>query len=499
MAVKKLIEVALPLEAINAASSREKKVHKGNPSTLHLWWARRPVTATRAVLWSSLIDDPSSHPELFPDEESQTAERDRLFGILRELVKWDNTDNEEVLELARSEIRKSFNGELPLVYDPFAGGGSIPLEAQRLGMAAYASDLNPIPVMINHAMIDYPPRFASQPPVHPNAKSIGIKSKDLYLSRGLAEDVSYYGKQLEETARELLRDNYPSIHIQGLGEATPQAYIWTRTVICPNPACGCEVPLVNTFWLSKRRGKEAYVKPSYHTGMLTFSVEHGKNGVPAETKISRGTFQCPHCGATIEEEYIKAFGNDNGYGQRLMAVVAKGASGKTYVSPTAEQEECGRIEGTDECPDELLPTNPRWFSPPAYGMKQYNDLFTGRQQRALVTFSDLVKGIVPEIERDAIAAGFDDDHITLADGGRGALAYAQAIQVYLAFAVDKMVDYNSTICVWHTTRDIVANTMRRQAIQMTWDYAETNPLGGASGSFSSMLKWIVDCFRSTLR
>ena len=250
---KKLIEVAIPLEAINAASAREKSIRFGHPSTLHLWWARRPLAACRAVLFAQLVDDPSSLPEQFPTAELQDAERKRLFAIIEELVKWENSTNEEVLERARAEIRRSCGGVLPPVYDPFSGGGSIPLEAQRLGLPAYGSDLNPVAVMIGKAMIEIPPKFKDQKPIHP-----GIKDRIHYRNaEGLAEDVKYYGEWMREKAWERIGHLYPQVDLPpeyGSGKATVIAWIWARTVPSPDPAfADVHVPITSSFLLSSKR------------------------------------------------------------------------------------------------------------------------------------------------------------------------------------------------------------------------------------------------------
>lgn len=261
MAVKKLIEVALPLEKINAESAREKSIRFGHPSTLHLWWARRPLAAARAVIWSSLVDDPSSHPELFPTEEEQNRERQRLFKILEDLVVWENSNNKDVLDAAKAEILKSTNNDPPALLDPFAGGGAIPLEAQRLGLEAHAHDLNPVAVMINKAMIEIPPKFADMPPVNPNAQVSAMRGA-WPRATGLAEDVRYYGEWMKQEAYKRIGHLYPKVKVpqeQGGGEATVIAWIWARTVKCPNPACGCEMPLASSFVLSKKKGKETWV------------------------------------------------------------------------------------------------------------------------------------------------------------------------------------------------------------------------------------------------
>ena len=278
MSTKKLIEVALPLEKINAESAREKSIRHGHPSTLHLWWARRPLAAARAVIWSSLVDDPSSHPEKFPTEEDQSKERQRLFKILEDLVVWENSNNEDVLNAAKEEILKSTDNNPPALLDPFAGGGAIPLEAQRLGLEAHAHDLNPVAVTINKAMIEIPPRFAGKAPVNPDAQVSAMRN-GWSRAQGLAEDVRYYGEWMKQEAFQRIGHLYPKVkvpHEQGGGEATVIAWIWARTVKCPNPACGCEMPLASSFVLSKKKGKEAWVKPIPDGDKVHFEVQNGK-------------------------------------------------------------------------------------------------------------------------------------------------------------------------------------------------------------------------------
>lgn len=292
---KKLIEVAIPLEAINAASAREKSIRHGHPSTLHLWWARRPLAACRAVLFAQLVDDPSSDLARFPTQEAQEAERKRLFGIIEELVKWENSTNEEVLERARAEIRKSCGGELPPVYDPFSGGGSIPLEAQRLGLPAYGSDLNPVAVMIGKAMIEIPPKFKDKEPIHP-----GVKDRQFYRNaEGLAEDVKYYGEWMREKAWESIGHLYPQVDLpkeHGGSKGTVVAWIWARTVPSPDPAfSNVQVPIASSFLLSTKAGKETWVEPIVDKQAKTISYRIRHGGTKAElaaakegTKAGRG-------------------------------------------------------------------------------------------------------------------------------------------------------------------------------------------------------------------
>lgn len=497
MATKKLIEVALPLEKINAESVREKSIRHGHPSTLHLWWARRPLAAARAVIWSSLVDDPSSHPEKFPTEEEQNRERQRLFRILEDLVVWENSNNERVLEAAKAEILKSTNGNPPELLDPFAGGGAIPLEAQRLGLKAHAHDLNPVAIMINKAMIEIPPRFAGMAPVNPEAQ---ISHMEHIWSRaqGLAEDVRYYGEWMKEEAFKRIGHLYPKVKVpreQGGGEATVIAWIWARTVKCPNPACGCEMPLASSFVLSKKKGKEAWVKPIPDGKRVRFEVQSGKCPKEYESyKTGRGaTFKCPCCGEVTLDEYVKQEGKNNRIGSQLMAIAAEGKRGRIYCSPNEEHILTAQVEKPQDGPAGMLPGNPRWFSPPAFGMDHYEDLFTPRQLTALTTFSDLVAEAQQKAEADAVAAGMADDHLPLRNGGQGARAYGEAVGVYLAFILDKMTDYHSSICSWNPPREGVRNTFGRQAIPMVWDYAEANPFSNSSGCFDNMLEWVKKC------
>ncbi len=494
---KKLIEVSLPLEAINTESAREKSIRHGHPSTLHLWWARRPLATARAVLWASLVDDPSSHPELFPTEEDQIRERKRLHDLLAELVTWENSGNEDLLEEARAEIKKYMGDEKLVFLDPFAGGGSIPLEAQRLGLEAHAHDFNPVAVLINKAMIEIPPRFAGMPPVNPEARKKLGYDKQWKGAQGLAEDVRYYGEWMKQEAFRRIGHLYPRVQVPaelGSGEATVIAWIWARTVKCPNPACGCEMPLVRSFELSKRKGKEAWIEPHCANGKVAYEVHHGGTPTHAGTVNRRGAV-CPCCGTPVSFDYIRECGRAGTMSAQMMAVVAEGERGRIYLTADTFQVTTAQVERPHDFPDAVLPKNPRDFKTPNYGLYTFADLFTPRQLTALATFSDLVTEAQRKATEEALAAGMTDDGICLADGGRGALAYGQAVGVYLAFVVDKLTDYHSTICIWHTTGEKLANTMRRQAIQMTWDYTEGNPFCSSSGCIENMLEWIFKCLQ----
>lgn len=467
---KKLIEVALPLDAINAASAREKSIRHGHPSTLHLWWARRPLAAARAVIWASLVDDPSSNPEKFPTEEAQMVERERLFDILEELVIWENSNNEEVLNKAKAEILKSTNGNPPPLLDPFAGGGAIPLEAQRLGLEAYASDLNPVAVMINKAMIEIPPKFANQPPVNPEARAKLI-NEEWTGAKGLAEDVRYYGEWMKQEAFKRIGHLYPTVKDENGIERTVVAWIWARTVKCPNPGCGCEMPLANSFVLSSKKGREAYIQPTLLGGKAHYEVHKGKDA-PSPPKFSRGKFKCIWCDTPILSDYIKSEGQEKRIGSRLMAIIAEGPKSRIYLSPTEEHEKIATTISVDQCLDGML-VGKAADQLPLYGYSSFSDLYSNRQFVSTATFSDLIVQARNKVEKDG-----------------GSQEYARAVGVFLGFAVDKLADTNSMCVTWNITRDGLRNTFSRQAIAMTWDFAEGNPFGNSSGCFSNALDWI---------
>lgn len=509
MATKKLIEVALPLEKINVESAREKSIRHGHPSTLHLWWARRPLAAARAVIWASLVDDPSSHPEKFPTEEEQNRERQRLFRILEDLVVWENSNDEQVLEAAKAEILKSTGGNPPELLDPFAGGGAIPLEAQRLGLKAHAHDLNPVAVMINKAMIEIPPRFAGMAPVNPDARTSKM-SQAWSRAQGLAEDVRYYGEWMKQEAFKRIGHLYPKVKVpreQGGGEATVIAWIWARTVKCPNPACGCEMPLASSFVLSKKKGKEAWIEPTIANNKICFQVRQGKYPKEIENGTKQGkkaSFRCPICKTgLLNGEYVDDEANAGRMSSVLMAVVAEGKHGRIYLN--VDEAEVALLQSEIEnyyCANEIEKKASHaqcrgTFASNAqgryYGFHEFKDYFTNRQLTALTTFSALVAEAQQKAETDAVDAGMADDHLPLRNGGQGARAYGEAVGVYLAFVIDKMTDYHSAICSWHNSKELIRNTFGRQAIPMVWDFVEANPFSNSAGCLDNMLEWVTKC------
>ncbi|ODT03616.1 MAG: hypothetical protein ABS52_08395 [Gemmatimonadetes bacterium SCN 70-22] len=527
---KKLIEVALPLEAINKASAREKSIRHGHPSTLHLWWARRPLAAARAVIFAQMVDDPSSCPDLFPTEKAQEKERQRLFRIIEELVQWENTTNEEVLQKARNEIWQSWrracaeNADhprakelfdrhtLPAFHDPFAGGGALPLEAQRLGLEAYASDLNPVAVLINKAMIEIPPRFAGKPPVRPRSKDDPpeFMHRQWKGAQGLAEDVRYYGQWMRDEAEKRIGKLYPPIEVtaemaKGRPDLRPYvgqkltviAWLWARTVKSPNPAFAkVDVPLASTFMLSTKAGKESYVEPLIEEGGYRFTVKVGnpKNAARAKsgTKLSRGAnFACLMSGAPIEGDYIKAEGKAGRMGARLMAIVAEGERGRVYLAPTPEHEAAARKAQPEWRPELNISGSTQYVGVKPYGVERFDAIFTERQTLALTTFSGLISEAMQQVHRHAVGMGLKDDGMTLRDGGSAATAYAESVAVYLAFALSKQADLANSLCGWEPIAQCPRHLFGRQAIPMLWDYAEGNPLGNSSGAWTVFLDGIV--------
>lgn len=491
---KKLIEVALPLEAINKESAREKSIRHGHPSTLHLWWARRPLATCRAVLFASLVDDPSSHPDQFPTEEAQAAERDRLFGIIERLVKWENSNNPEVLAEAQAEILKSTGGNPPPVYDPFCGGGSIPLEAQRLGLEAHGSDLNPVAVLITKALIEIPPKFTNKPPVNPDSRKKPLAQ--WYGAQGLAEDMRYYGKWMRDEAQKQIGHLYPKVQLPSGGEATVIAWLWAGTVKCPNPGCGIHTPLLTSFILASKKGKEAYLIPHVSNGQIQFSVS---NQPPKEYQDPKkglkrgmsGVFECIACKTVTTRNYVSQEGKAKRLGVVQTAVVVQGQRGRLYLpakfSPCPPNIPKADITGLNV---EFSP-NPRDVWCRNFGLDIPADLFTSRQLLTLTTFSDLVSEAREKVLTDAVAAGMLDDSLPLNEGGTGATAYADAVATYLAIAVERISDYNSSICSWNSGRDNIRNTFARQAIPMTWDFAEANPFSDSSGNFIGAVDWVT--------
>lgn len=533
---KKLIEVALPLEAINVASAREKSIRHGHPSTLHLWWARRPLAACRAVLFTQLVDDPSAWPDQFPTDEAQERERQRLFGLITDLVQWDNSNREPVINAARVEIARSLargrqaevtaddqdeavlrvppaygaDGQYrnlskpevlainrylaevaPPVHDPFAGGGSIPLEAQRLGLRAIATDLNPVAVLINKAQIEIPPKFAGMAPVNPESRrKAGLESWK--GAQGLAEDVRYYGTWMRDEAVKRIGNLYPDVRLpddQGGGSATVIAWLWARTVPSPDPGfAGVQVPLVSNFFLATKPGKVSWIEPQVVGRDYTFHIRHGAPADPDTvsegTRLTRGAFRCLLSGAPITTDYIRSQGALGNLAARPLALVAEGNRRRVYLPPS-----CPTIWGTDgasvpERPMGEVPERLTGGTCYGYGLTTFGKLFTDRQIIVLSTLSELVGEV-----RERLASNSS----SRPQGTAAVGAYADAVATYLGLAVDRLANYHSTLCTWHSgvKYETITSTFGRQALPMTWDYAEGNPFSSSSGCWESQVASIA--------
>lgn len=483
MQKRKLIEVSLPLEAINRESAREKSIRHGHPSTLHLWWARRPLAAARAVLFAQLVDDPSARPEEFPTEEAQRRERERLHELIERLVAWENTRDEKLLAEAHAEILKSTDGNPPPILDPFAGGGTIPLEAQRLGLEAHASDLNPVAVLINKALIELPPKLRNQPPVFPGLADTRTQWKG---AEGLAADVRAYGQWLRDEAQLRIGHLYPEATLPDGTNAKVIAWIWARTITCPNPACGIEMPLVRSWWLGKKRGKEAYIVPSVvtdasHPGgrRVAFAIGHDPQGAPTASTdgtVTRTGAACLACHGAVPLTYVRAEGKAQRLGATLMAVVAEGSRQRIYLPATDDHRAAADVAAPDDLPPGDLPEQALGFRVGGYGMKRFTDLFTNRQLVALTTFSDLVS---------------DARTRALMDGANS--SYVDALATYLGIAMSRSVDRQSAVSSWDSSpsKEQVRGVFARQAIPMTWDFTETNPFAKSSGTWTESVDWVA--------
>nr|WP_241741766.1 DUF1156 domain-containing protein [Microbacterium yannicii] len=498
-----MIEVSLPLEEINAQSAREKSIRHGHPSTLHLWWARRPLATARAVLFAQLVDDPSNFVEDYraeaasggfedPDawaEHRVQQERQRLFGLIIRMVDWDNINDEDLFDEVRAEIMRSTNNDPPAILDPFAGGGTIPLEAQRLGLEAHASDLNPVAVLINKALIEIPPKFAGREPVFPRAAG---QRNAWPKATGLAEDVRQYGRWIREEAERRVGHVYPQATLTNGAKSTAIAWIWARTVSCPNPACGIEMPLVRSWWLGKKKGKEAYIVPRVIDGRVDYSIGHDPVGGPLGAQqgtVSRTGAICIGCASPVDLAYIRLEGRAKRIGERLVAVVTEGNRARVYLPPDDEQVRAAKTERPSDAPPGEIPDQALGFRVQLYGMKSYADLFTDRQLNVLTTFCDLVIEARERVLADALESGYAGGS-RLEDGGEGAAAYADAVATYLGFAVSRMTDYQSSFATWsnHPKNEVVVHVFGRQAIPMVWDFAEANPLTAGNGSFEIMVQ-----------
>ncbi len=498
---RKLIEVDLPLDDINRESAREKSIRHGHPSTLHLWWARRPLAACRAVIFASLVDDPEDCPDEFPTEEAQRAERQRLHELIKRLVKWESSSDGNLLAEARYEIARSvarsngetaptapddvldyLNRQAKPIYDPFCGGGSIPLEAQRLGLRAVGSDLNPVAVLITKALIELPPKLANQPPVNPDADPMGLtigkgkRAKQVLWrgASGLADDVRYYGRKMREMAWERIGHLYPKAKLPDGDEATVIAWLWARTVPCPNPACGVAMPLLKTFQLSKK--SKYWINPAtdFQSRRIEFEVRNRAPDIAIDGTINQNRVVCVACDGIVDLSYVSEQARSGNMGQQMTSIIAEGDKKRLYLSATSEHFEAVAEAFPQWKPEQVASPEGNVLRPRRYGTTHWHQLFTDRQLTALTTLSDLIAEIRKIIERDS-----------------GDPNYANAVATYLAFAIDRTADSGCSFARWQNSGDFVAGVFSRQRIAMVWDFAEANPFSGSTQNWMAQVEWIA--------
>ena len=494
MSRKKLIETAMPVSKINSESEREKTARNGMPSNIHIWWTRDSMAVARTALFESLVDDPAENPELFPSQDEQDAERQRLLRIAESLSEIESADRKEILDLALREIQSNASGQLPTVFDPFAGGGTIPVEAHRLGLKSHASDLNAVAGMITTTVSDIPSRFSNTVPVHPrNEMTLDIAFPG---AAGFADDVRYYGEYLQEKAFQKIGSLYPKvIDPASKKELEVSAWIWARTVKCPNPSCRCNIPLSSSYDLAKKKGSEAWVQPVLEDGKITFKMHREPiPGGKLKPKVAQtAVFKCPACGEITPDAYVKECGIKHSIDSQLIAIVADDGKKRLYLEATPEQEKAAQVYAPKNVPHGNLPNFPKRFSPPSFGLTDYADLFTNRQLVFITSMIDLAKEMQSDIEKDALERGFADDGITFAEGGKGARAYAEAVRTVLIITISKLLDRCSNICSWSTSSSgSLRNVFSRAAMPMIWDYAEGNPFASSGGSFANALSRTCD-------
>ena len=456
--MKKQIEVTLPLMEINQASISDN-VKKGHPANLHLWWNRSPIESSRALLHAAVSDA-------------------------------DDNATEEIIRIAKGDKEPSTQLlDSPIVVDQFAGSGALTLAAAEEGLPVVGGDLNSLAVVITKATAEIPSLFADRMPVHPDAET-----KLFYGLDGFAEDIHYYGEWAANEAAKRLKKSYPKVRV-GNKYYVPKAWIWARNAECSNPACKCRVPLASSYTLSKSKNHEYWVEPIQNDHETDFIIHEGICPDDKETNKIGSTgakFRCPYCGELLTDSYVKRKGNKNQLGMQLMAVCLETKKGRTYIAPSKGQIQATEVPVTTELPIGDLPNNTRWFSPPGFGQNSYVDLYTKRQLLLLTTISDLIKEAKKKAYADAISAGMEDDGIQLKDQGTGAIAYSEAITVYLSLVLNKLTNYQSTVCTWDNRKGNIRAAFTRQAIPMTWTFAEGNPFSDVTGNYETLLQGVVE-------
>ena len=500
---KKLIEVSLPLEAINRESAKDASLTHGHPSTLHRYWSRKPLATCRAVVFASLVDDPVSCEDEFPTEGEQGAERNRLHGLLRELVIWKNSNDENLLAEARLEIAvsvarnhgenaKTFRDKLankpaqvlaylgehcPPIYDPFCGGGSIPLEAQRLGLQVRGSDLNPLSVLLTKALVELPHPFRNRSPLNLNAQqsSRTVAERKRLGTAGLADDIRYYGAWIREEAHKHIGHFYPAVQLPDGSSVPAVAWLWARTIPCINPACGLDMPLTTTFQVCKKRGNEHWTKPIVDRASNTISyvVQNRDEGIPKRGTVNRNGAFCIECGSAVKLDYAREQARAGKITETLIAIVAEGKP-KIFVSPTETHVQIAMSAKPKRHPRGKLPERALGFALQNYGFREWGQLFTNRQTTSLNTFGELLNQAHNKMTADGAEEG-----------------YADTVCTYLAFAVDRTVESNCSFAWWENAATFIAPTFTRHALPMTWAFAEANPFSSSTQNWTSQVEWVA--------
>ena len=492
----KLIEAALPLPEINDASSYDKMPGIGpHPKGIHHWWARLPLPTARAVLFATVVDDPATHPEQWPTAEAQSVERERLFEIIRRLMGERLHEHPEIYAEARAEMLKHCGGNLPGVMDPFAGGGSIPLEANRLGFETHAGDLNPVAVLLNMCNLEIAPLWAHKPPVNPEDRGNIGGTGAWHGTGGLAADVRYYGRRVRDCARQRIGHLYPAARLpKQFGDTTASVvtWIWARTVASPDPAMqGRHVPLVSTFWLSSKKGREAWLMPAVDKAQRSYHFEV-RNGIPpdrasvaAGTKVGRAGFRCLLSGAPVPFDYIREEGRRGQIGTVLLAALVDGPNGRLWVNASADQVQAAQAASPTDYPDADLPEEALGFRVQNYGFTKHSQLYTARQLTSLTMLSGLINEITADVQRDALAAGLSAKETT---------DYARSISTFLALVLDRCASFNNSFCRWNGNQTVFIFT--RAAIPMLWDFSEANILGEQAVSWHTAVGICADAIET---
>lgn len=515
---KRLIEYDLPLADISEESAREKNIRHGHPSTLHIWWARRPLASSRATAFAALIDDPGEdHPQ----------EREELIELIRRITPWEavKNGNSEDIERARELILKQY-GRPPRVLDPFAGGGSIPLEALRLGCETYASDYNPVAVFIEKATLEWPQKFGIEvglpremvEGIVANARQLNLEvDSDTVRVNLLAYLVEKWANIILEEARAEIGQFYPEDEDGWI----PVGYLWARTIPCQNPSCGAEVPLIKQFWLAKKDNKKIAYRPVVDktNKCVDFEVLEDEAAIkfaafdPDEGSVTRGDARCLVCGQVTKAADTRRLAREGHMDERLVAVVlhhpqesgkryrlAGEADRRTFERATAYLDEklahWPWLEGP--LPEEEVDTKDHAVNRlPMYGMPTWQDAFNTRQKLALVAFLQKIKGsykgILADVEKAPICGMGRTGEIDplypadplLSDG------LAKAVMGYLGIILDMQAAFGNSEARWENTSEAIKHAFSRQALPMMWDYVELCPFGGSSGSISSGLPYYL--------